>query len=243
MTCKLLYKLYRVKSFRLKKIIRNLVSKLEKGEMYSETLRLIFKEYHDVEIGMYTHGGCFVPFQVDRHTSIGRYCSIARSMRIVNRNHPLEFKSMHAMFCIASFNLCKEDLVHHTPLRIGNDVWIGHNAIVMPNVEEIGDGYARFSMPLRREFMQANGVMQGGLIVAMADETIAHAIMSVLNPEDNIATIELKNNFLATVRKGTVTSEATVFKKGRTLIVGDSIVSDDNGKIITRTTATFLVCR
>lgn len=110
-------------------------------------------------------------------------------------------------------------------------------------VEEIGDGYARFSMPLRREFMQVNGVMQGGLLVAMADETIAHAIMSVLNPEDNIATIELKNNFLATVREGTVTSEATVFKKGRTLIVGDSIVSDDNGKIITRTTATFLICR
>ena len=137
---KILYKLYRVKSYKLKKMIRNLAVKLEKGEMYSQTLRSIFRDYHDVEVGLYTHGGCFVPFQVDRHTIIGRYCSIARNVRIVNRNHPLEFKSMHAMFCIASFKLCKEDLVHHIPLQIGNDVWIGHNAIVMPNVNEIGDG-------------------------------------------------------------------------------------------------------
>ena len=140
MICKMLYKLYRIKNHRIKKMIRTFVTKIEKGEMYSETLRRIYKDYHDVEIGMYTHGGCFIPFQVDRHTTIGRYCSIARTVRIMNRNHPLDFKSTHAMFCISSFQLCEQDLVSHIPLKIGNDVWIGHGAIVMPNVREIGDG-------------------------------------------------------------------------------------------------------
>jgi hypothetical protein len=89
---------------------------------------------------MYTHGGCFVPGQVHPFTTIGRYCSIAGTVRIINRNHPLDFKSTHAMFCISRFKFCDKDLVGYTPLNIGNDVWIGHNAIITPNVRKIGDG-------------------------------------------------------------------------------------------------------
>ena len=136
----ILYKLYRIKHLRIKRIIRTIVTALEGGEFYSVTLRKIFEHYHGVKIGLYTHGGCFQPFQVDRQTTIGRYCSIARSVRIINRNHPLNFRSTHAIFCISSFDYCENDLVQHIPLQIGNDVWIGHGAIIMPNVSEIGDG-------------------------------------------------------------------------------------------------------
>ena len=135
-----LHKLYRIENRRIRRLICIAVTKIEKGELYSRTLRRIFSDYHKVKIGMYSHGGCFVPFQVGPYTTIGRYCSIAKSIRIINRNHPLDFMSTHALFCIAEFKICKRDLVEHIPLKIGNDVWIGHNAIVMPNVQSIGDG-------------------------------------------------------------------------------------------------------
>jgi len=107
-------------------------------------------------------------------------------------------------------------------------------------LEELREGYARFRMPVRPEYMQGAGFMQGGVIVAMADETIAHAIMTVLTPDTGITTIELKSNFLAPVREGELIAEASVFKKGRTLIIGDCLVKNGENKEVLRCSATFL---
>ncbi len=113
---------------------------MEGGPLYSTTLRLIFRKYYQVEIGMYTHGSCFVPGNFDRYTKIGRYCSIAADVHVFNRNHPMDFKSMHAFFFNPALKFTDRDLVEYTPLEIGNDVWIGHGAIILPHVTTIGDG-------------------------------------------------------------------------------------------------------
>ena len=107
-------------------------------------------------------------------------------------------------------------------------------------LEELREGYARFRMPVRPEYMQGAGFLQGGLIVALADETIAHAIMTVIKPGTGLTTIELKSNFLAPVRDGELTAEATVFKRGRTLIIGDCLVMNGDDKEVLRCSATFL---
>ncbi len=124
----------------VKKLALKVVTRIEKGEYYSETLRKIFRDYHAVDVGLYTHGGCFRPYSFDRHTRIGRYCSISETAKGFNRNHPLNHKSMHAFFFNPELGICGTDTVGYIPLEIGNDVWIGHNAIVLPNVRKIGDG-------------------------------------------------------------------------------------------------------
>ena len=58
----------------------------------------------------------------------------------MNRNHPMEFKSMHALFFNPRLKFVEKDSIEYIPLKVGNDVWIGHNAIIMPHVTEIGDG-------------------------------------------------------------------------------------------------------
>ena len=108
---------------------------------------------------------------------------------------------------------------------------------------ELKDGYARFRMPVRPEHLQGAGKMQGGLIVALADEAIAHAMMTTLTPNEGLTTIELKSNFLAAVSSGELNATATVFKKGSSLVIGDCLVSDDKGKNICRVSATFLLLR
>jgi virginiamycin A acetyltransferase len=135
-----LFRLYVIDSGRLRQLILRVVTRLESGEFYSATLRRIFAAYHDVHIGMYTHGGCFLVGSFDRHTTIGRYCSIAATAHGMNRNHPLKNKSTHAFFFNPALKYCKDDRISYTPLEIGNDVWIGHNAIIMPHVNRIGDG-------------------------------------------------------------------------------------------------------
>ena len=110
-------------------------------------------------------------------------------------------------------------------------------------MEEIRDGYARFRMDIRPEFIKGAGIMQGGLGVVFSSETVAHAVMTTLEPGESITTIELKNNFLSQVSKGKITAEATVFKKGPSIIIVDCIVRDDQGRDISRSSSTLMVLK
>ena len=108
---------------------------------------------------------------------------------------------------------------------------------------ELKDGYAQFKMPVRPEYLQGAKIMQGGLIVALADEAIAHAMMSQLLPEEGLTTIELQSNFLAGVSSGELTAIATVFKKGQSLIIGDCLVTDSKDRNVCRVSATFMLLK
>ena len=109
--------------------------------------------------------------------------------------------------------------------------------------EEIRKGCARFRMAVKPEYLQGAGLVQGGLMVALADETIAHAIMSVLKETEGLTTVELKSNFLAPVKEGELIAEATVFKKGKSIIIGDCLIRDDQNRPVLRCTATFLIVK
>jgi uncharacterized protein (TIGR00369 family) len=108
---------------------------------------------------------------------------------------------------------------------------------------EFKEGYAQFRMSVRPEHLQAAGRMQGGLIVALADEAIAHAMVTLLSPNEAITTIELKSNFLAGVTAGELIATATVFKKGDSLIIGDCLVNDGQSRNVCRVSATFLLLK
>ena len=110
-------------------------------------------------------------------------------------------------------------------------------------VIEISKGRAVFSMPVRPDYLQGAKAMQGGLIVALADEAIAHAMMTQLAPDEGLTTIELKSNFLSGVSGGELIAEASVFKKGQSLMIGDCLVKDGKGKTVCRVSATFMLLK
>ena len=83
--------------------------KIEGGVHYSATIRRILAQYHQVKIGMYTQGSCFVPGNFGRFTTVGRYCSIAANVYVFNRNHPMNFKSMHGFFFNPALKFVKQD--------------------------------------------------------------------------------------------------------------------------------------
>lgn len=108
---------------------------------------------------------------------------------------------------------------------------------------DLADGRACFRMPVRPEYLQGAKTMQGGLIVALADEAIAHAMMTQLSPDEGLTTIELKSNFLSGVADGELIAEACVFKKGRNLMIGDCLVTNTAGNNICRVSATFMLLK
>lgn len=140
----LLFFLYGIiKRRMIRSFILNLVPKLEGGLLLSLTIRKIFFSYHNIDIGLYSQSGCFVIYNFSATppmTTIGRYCSIANTVHAFNANHPMNLKSSNAIFFNPKLGYSKKDILTRTALNIGNDVWIGHNAIIMPTVSNIGDG-------------------------------------------------------------------------------------------------------
>ncbi|MEN6383760.1 MAG: CatB-related O-acetyltransferase [Phycisphaerales bacterium] len=108
--------------------------------MLSVTVRRIFKDYHKIDIGLYSYGGCFVPEKIASGTRIGRYCSFAGNIYIFNGNHPLSFKSLHPYFYNIAFGYVSSELIGRNALEIGNDVWVGQNVIITPSVKRVGNG-------------------------------------------------------------------------------------------------------
>lgn len=85
----------------------------------------------------------------------------------------------------------------------------------------------------------AGNALHGGALMSLADT--CGAICAALNlPEgaQTTATIESKTNFLRTVRGGSVTATSRPIHRGRTLIVVETEVDRDDGKLAAKTTQT-----
>ena len=86
---------------------------------------------------------------------------------------------------------------------------------------QLGKGYARFLLPFKPELANSIGLMQGGVIAALADEAAAFALYSLVKEGEMINTVEMKINFLGAVKEGDVTAEAHIAKRGRTISLGE----------------------
>src|SRR6188472_4512855 len=96
-------------------------------------------------------------------------------------------------------------------------------------------------MPLTAELGSAAGVLHGGYLMSLADTAAATLAFLNLPPGASTATIEAKTNFLAAVRSGFVTARAEAVHVGRRTIVVQVDVTDDAGKLVSRTLQTQAV--
>ena len=94
------------------------------------------------------------------------------------------------------------------------------------------------------ELCTANGILHGGVIMALADSAGgACAMLNLPVGATGTATIESKTNFLGAVRRGVVTAVSTPLHTGGTTIVVETDVRDEGGKLVARVTQTQLVLR
>jgi uncharacterized protein (TIGR00369 family) len=82
------------------------------------------------------------------------------------------------------------------------------------------------ALDVRPELLAPNGYLHAATVVALADTSCGLATRALL-PEGagGFTTIELKSNFLGTVREGRVTCVATAAHAGRTTQVWDAVVT------------------
>ena len=88
----------------------------------------------------------------------------------------------------------------------------------------------------------AAGVLHGGILMALADSTGGlSAFLNLPEGATATATIESKTNFFTAVRSGHVHARSRPLHRGRTTIVVETDLHDDDGRHVARVTQTQAV--
>jgi uncharacterized protein (TIGR00369 family) len=94
---------------------------------------------------------------------------------------------------------------------------------------EITRGRVTSRLTVRREHMAPNGYLHAATVIALADTSCGYGTFASLpDGARGFTTIELKANFLNTVREGALACEATQVHAGRTTQVWDARVMDES---------------
>ena len=109
-------------------------------------------------------------------------------------------------------------------------------SVVTAAAEEV-----RGSMPWRAELCTGGGLMHGGALMAFADTLGTMSAFLNLPQNSYTSTIESKTNLFRGVRDGTVHGTATPLHVGRTTIVVQTDVRNDEGKRVALVTQTQAV--
>ena len=123
-------------------IIDNHVT-LEKTILGAYTHIYSHSVFHDVTVGDYSY---FAGYNQVYYANIGKFSSVASFVRINATNHPSYDRIVQHHFTYRSkkYGLGDDDAAFfarrkESSVTVGNDVWIGHNAIILPGVT-IGNG-------------------------------------------------------------------------------------------------------
>ena len=107
------------------------------------------------------------------------------------------------------------------------------------DVESVHEGRAIFRMQVRPRHKQIHGVVHGGILAALADTTAAIAAYTAIPRGVEIATLELKINYLEPVPGGTVKADARVLRAGRNFIVTECEIYNESGSLAAKALLTF----
>ena len=112
------------------------------ARLYALALEQRSNYLDQVQIGRHTYGYSAKTFYLPtgrESVTIGSFCSIAAGVQFIFGDHPLDKVSTYPLRYSLRKDSTNNDAVCRGLITVGNDVWLGRNALIMANVR-IGDG-------------------------------------------------------------------------------------------------------
>lgn len=127
-----------------KKMPNYIIKRSRKKYGYLDCLaRYFFHKYNGIPVGKYTYG--YQKLTNGNIKSIGAFCSIADGVIVVPNDHRIDWITTSPIATLPEFSFVKKNYMDELcpaekrQVIIGNDVWIGANAIIFEGVN-IGNG-------------------------------------------------------------------------------------------------------
>jgi acyl-CoA thioesterase len=109
-------------------------------------------------------------------------------------------------------------------------------AFLKMRLVELSPGYSKVVMKLTPEHMNFNGMVFGGIVMAVADQAFAYGTNSLVSP--SIAT-QFNIHLIAGAKVGDeLIAECRVIRSGRRVGVSEMTVTNQDGKMIAKATGT-----
>ncbi len=103
---------------------------------------------------------------------------------------------------------------------------------------ELSPGYAKVAIKLVPEYQNFNGLIFGGIIMAVADQAFAYGSNSLASP--SIAS-QFNIHFIAAAEvNDELTAECRVLRSGRRVGISEIVVTNQDGKLIAKATGTTI---
>jgi len=114
--------------------------------------------------------------------------------------------------------------------------------LIGSRITHLSKDRAAAELTVTPELVNPNGVLHGGVLMAMADNLGGRATITNLAKGARTTTIESKTNFFAAIPLGdTAHAECTALHKGRTTMVWQTRITRGDGRLAALVTQTQLV--
>lgn len=113
------------------------------------------------------------------------------------------------------------------------------SALLGFHVESLAQGSAVLTMEVKERHKQIHDVVHGGVLAALADTAAAIAAYTVVPQGTELATIELKINYLSAIPGGRIKAVGTVLRAGRNFVVTECEIFDAKGALAAKALMTF----
>ena len=101
-----------------------------------------------------------------------------------------------------------------------------------------GAGTIEVAFSATEQFLNPIGVIQGGFLAAMLDDTLGPALVAMLGPRQFAPTTDLHVQFLRPARPGRLTGRGRGVRRGKDIAFMAGELLDDSGHVVAAATAT-----
>jgi uncharacterized protein (TIGR00369 family) len=119
----------------------------------------------------------------------------------------------------------------------------GATSLLGLSLESLERGHVVFTMKIKPRHKQLHGVVHGGVLATVADTVAAIAAYTTVPKGTEIATVEMKINFLEPVPGGRIKAEGRVLRTGRNFVVTECEIYKADGAMAAKALLTFGAAR
>src|SRR5215510_9840200 len=101
------------------------------------------------------------------------------------------------------------------------------------------EGWVKMKIAFRPEFLQPFTI-HGGVIYSLADAAAAHALLTLILPDQRPTTVEQRINFLKAIKDQDIYCEARIVHMGKTLAYAEVTMTTEDGALVAKSTATLM---